>query len=953
MQQVPLLQTKLYIPSLRSEFVSRPRLLERLNAGLPTRSKFLHTRAAFARLLTLVSAPAGYGKTTLLAEWVTRLRSDATHESLSVKGVGWLSLDEGDNDPTRFLTYLVAALQTIEARQGPAGNIGKGVLSVLQSPQPPPAQAVLTSLINEIAAIPDRSLLVLDDYHLIEAQAIHDAVVFLLEHLPPQMHVVVATREDPPLPLARLRAQGRLTELRASDLRFSSCEAAEFLNRVMGLNLSEQDISALERRTEGWIAGLQLASLALQGTLSMEGRQDTSSLIESFTGSHRYVMDYLVEEVLEQQPESVQAFLLQTAILDRLTGSLCDALTDQGNGQATLELLERANLFVVPLDDERRWYRYHRLFADLLRERSRKAHREQIPTLHRRASEWYERQGLLSDAIHHAGATKDFERVADLAELAWPGWALGSQSIAWLEPVKDLPEELVRARPVLSLAYAWASLNAGKLEDAEIKLKDVERWLEPPDATSDQPVASRSKASPERSRGMVVVDKEQFRTLPTWLATTRAYHAQATGDLQGTAKYVGRALDLFPEDDHYNRAAMTGLLGLAYWARGDLEAAHRTFSDGLFQNVHDLIKGAFVLVDMRMTLGHLHEAERACEHALQLARQYDPPMPLGTEDVYTGMSEVHRERGDLEAAAQDLAASKELGERVDLPDWQHRWCIAQAHLKESLGDLDGALHLLDEAERLYVRTPLPEVHPISAMRARIWIRQGRLVEAMGWARERGLSADDDLSYLRELEHITLARLLIAQYKRDRAGDSLNAAMRLLERLLNAAEEGKRTGSVMEILVLQALAREVQGNIPSALAPLERALTLAEPEGYVRLFVDEGPAMARLLYKALGRGIATGYVRRLLAAFPIAEPEPTGPSTAQARESDLIEPLSERELEVLQLIAEGLTNPEIAARLFLAVNTVKAHTRSMYGKLGVHSRTQAVARARALGILASV
>jgi LuxR family maltose regulon positive regulatory protein len=451
---------------------------------------------------------------------------------------------------------------------------------------------------------------------------------------------------------------------------------------------------------------------------------------------------------------------------------------------------------------------------------------------------------------------------------------------------------------------------------------------------------------------MVVVDEEQFRKLPTWLATTRAYHAQATGDLQGTVTYVGRALDLLPEDDHYNRAAVTGLLGLAYWASGDLEAAHRTFSDGLFQNVHDLIKGAFVLADMRMSLGRLHAAESVCEHALQLAREYDPPLPLGTEDVYTGISAVHRERGDLEAAAQDLAASKQLGEQVDLPDWQYRWCIAQARLEESLGDLDHALNLLDRAERLYVRTALPEVHPIPAMRARIWVRQGKLTEATEWSHEQGLSANDGLSYLHELEHITLTRVLIARYTSDGMDGSLHEAMRLLERLLHAAEEGKRTGSVMEILVLQALAHEAQGNISSALVPLERALTLAEPEGYARLFVDEGPPMARLLYQALGRGIATDYVPRLLAAFPVAELEPTGTPNAQIRESELIEPLSERELEVLQLIAEGLTNPEIAARLFVAVNTVKAHTRNVYGKLGVHSRTQAVARAKALGILLS-
>jgi LuxR family maltose regulon positive regulatory protein len=914
---VPVLTTKLFIPSPRPDLVPRPRLVTRLDEGL-----------RLGHRLILASAPAGFGKTTLVAEWVHEAgtRRDAPR-------VAWLSLDEDDNDLARFLAYLLASLQTIQA------DAGQSVSSALESPRPPPAGEVLTALINDIAAIPGRIILVLDDYHVIEAQSIHDALAFMLQHLPPQMHLVIASREDPHLPLARLRARGQLTEIRAADLRFTSSEAAGFLNEAMGLELSADDVAVLERRTEGWIVGLQLAAL------SMQGHRDTATLIESFSGSHRFVLDYLIEEVLEQQSAPIQAFLLQTSVLNRLTGSLCDALTGQDDGQATLEWLERANLFIVPLDNERRWYRYHPLFADLLRRRLQQVHPEQITALHRRASEWYEGQDLSSAAIRHALAAEDFERAADLAELAWPGWNIGFRSIAWLEWVKDLPEDLVRARPVLSLAYAWAFLNAGRLEDAEIKLRDVERWVGPAEVPSTKPY-------PEQSRGMVVVDEEQFRALPTWLATVRAYHAQASGDVHATAKYVGRALDLLPEDDHYNRAAVTGLLGLAYWASGDLEAAHRTFSEGLFQNVHDLIKGTFVLADMKRTLGHLHEAERACEHALRLAKAYDPPMPLGTEDVYTGISELHRERGDLEAAAQDLATSKKLGEKVELPDWQYRWCSAQARLKETLGDLDGALDLLDEAERVYVRTPLPDVRPIAAMKARVWVRQGRVAEALDWARERGLSIDDDLSYLREFEHVTLARVLIARYKSEGVDGSLHEATELLGCLLKAAEKGNRAGSVIEILVLQVLAHEAQGNVSLGLRSLERAVTLAEPEGYVRIFVDEGPPMARLLYEALGRGMAPAYVRRLLAEFPVTKPESTGLSISPTQESDLIEPLSEREREVLRLVAEGLSNREVATRLFLSLNTVKGHTRNIYGKLGVHSRTQAVARARALGVLPS-
>ena len=623
--------------------------------------------------------------------------------------------------------------------------------------------------------------------------------------------------------------------------------------------------------------------------------------------------------------------------------------TGQEDGQTILEMLQHTNLFIVPLDDERRWYRYHHLFADLLRQRLRQAHLEQIPTLHSRASEWYEENGLPSDAIRHALAAEDFERAADLAELSWPDWNEPFQSIAWLSVAKALPEELVRARPVLSVLYAQAYLSAGKLEAAEARLLDAERWLEPTTGMSDRPEAPSTK--------MVVVDEEQFRSLPASLATARAYHAMAIGDVPGTVNHAQRALDLLPERDHLRRASLTALLGLTYWAHGDLEAAYRIFSDGLagMQRAGDIpgaIGSTFVLADIKMTLGHLHEAASTYERALKLATELGKPMPSGTEDVYTGISALHRERGDLEAAAQDLATSKKLGEQVELPDWQYRWCIAQARLKETLGDLDSALDLLDEAERLYVRTPLPNVRPIAAMKARVWVRQGRLAEALGWARERGLSVDAGLSYLREFEHITLARVLIAQYESDQLDGSIHEAVELLERLLQAAEEGGRTGSVIEILLLQALAHHAQGDIPRALDPLERALTLAEPEGYVRLFVDEGPPMARLLYEALSRGIAPDYVRRLLAAVPVSEPEQAHKLAPKTHEAEWVEPPSERELEVLQLIAEGLTNQEIASKLFLSLNTVKVHTRNIYGKLGAHHRAEAVARARALGILPS-
>jgi LuxR family transcriptional regulator, maltose regulon positive regulatory protein len=750
------------------------------------------------------------------------------------------------------------------------------------------------------------------------------------------MHLVITTREDPHLPLARLRARGQLTELRAADLRFTPAEAAEFLNRVMGLSLSEEDIAALETRTEGWIAGLQLAAL------SMQGRSDAASFIQAFTGSQRFVLDYLVEEVLQRQPEPIRNFLLQTAILDRLCAPLCNAVTGREDGKEMLDTLERSNLFLIPLDDQRQWYRYHHLFADVLQAHLIEAQPDQVLTFHRRASDWFEQNDLTADAIRHALAAKDFERAAGLAELAWPDWRWAAQSIiAWLDWVNALPKELVRTRPVLSVAYAQALLNAGKVEAAEARLLDAERWLE---TISDRP---RDPAT-----GMVVVDEEQFQSLPVSLATTRAYHAQAIGDWTGTVMYTRRALDLLPEEDHSMHGTVTMLLGLAYWASGDLEAADRTFSKGLAirhkaGHILDTIDAAFVLADMKLVLGHLHDAVRTCEYALQLATEHGEPMPQGTEDVYTEISKLHREQGDLVAAAQDLATSKNLGEKVMLPDWQHRWCIAQARLKETLGDLDETLDLLDEAERFFVRTPLPNLQPISAMKVRIWVVQGKLGKAQEWAHEKGLSPDDDLSYLREFEHITLARVLIARYKSNRVDDFIREAVELLERLLKAAEEGGRLSSVIELLILQALAHQAQGDITPALAPLERALTLAEPEGYVRIFVDEGKPMAELLgkMKSEDRTVRKTYVHKLLAAFGTEEIRPPS-STLQP----LPEPLSEYELEVLRLLRTELSGPEIARQRMVSLNTIRTHTQHIYAKLGVNNRRGAVRRAEELGLL---
>ncbi|MDQ5851175.1 MAG: helix-turn-helix transcriptional regulator, partial [Chloroflexota bacterium] len=742
----------------------------------------------------------------------------------------WLSLDERDGDPTRFLTYLVAAVQTI------APTIGAEVIAALQSPQPLPTDGLLTALLNELATIPDDVVLVLDDYHLIDARPVDDALTFLLEHLPPPIHLVIITREDPQLPLARLRARGQMQELRAADLRFTVSEAAAFLKEVMGLDLAADDIAALEARTEGWIAGLQLAAL------SMQGREDLPAFIRAFAGDNRYIVDYLVDEVLRRQPEPVRNFLLQTAILDQLTGPLCDAVTGQANSSVRLEALHRGNLFVIPLDDKRQWYRYHHLFAEVLSAHLRAEHSALVATLHQRASVWYEQHGSVADAIHHALAAADVERAADLVELALPEMRMRRQETTRLGWFRALPDDLIGCRPVLSVVYAHVLLASGTLEGVEERLRDAERWLDPS-------VDARSPGEDARpSAGMVVVDQAAFRQLPGLIAIARAGLALGLGDVPQAVSHARRVLDLVPADDHFARGGAAAFLGLAAWTSGDLETAARLYGDGMAQlqwagNIADAINGAIILAEIRIAQGRLHEAMRIYERGLGLATAQNPAPPnrqpaaggpsllRGPADVHVGMSVLHCERDDLQAAMRHLQRGEELGEHSGFPQNRYRRCIALARLREAQGNLDGALALLDEAERLYMRDFSPNVRPIAALKARVWIAQGRVGQARDWARAQGLSAHDDLDYLREFEHITLARLLLAQYQRDREDRTLDEALGLLDRLLQAAEQGERTGSVIEILVVQALAHQMQGDIPTALALLQRALTLAEPEGY--------------------------------------------------------------------------------------------------------------------------
>ena len=892
----PILVTKLYVPPPSPKVVPRPRLIQRLDEG-----------PAAGRKLILVSAPAGFGKTTLVSEWAAGCG----------RPVAWLSLDEADSDPARFLTYLVTALQTV------AADVGAGATAALQSPQPPAVESILTTLLNEIAAMPERFILVLDDYHLIDSEPIDQAVAFLLEHLPPPMHLAIATREDPPLPLARLRARGQLIELRAADLQFTVAEAAEFLNRVMGLSLSDGDVAALEARTEGWIAGLQLAAL------SMQGRDDVAGFIEAFTGSHRFVLDYLVEEVLQRQPENIQTFLLRTSILTRLCGPLCDAilLDPSASAQETLHYLERVNLFIVPLDGERRWYRYHHLFGDLLRRRLGKP--PELAGYHLRACEWHEANGGLAEAFNHALAAGDFERAAGLAEAAWLDMERSFQTAAWLGWVEKLPDTVVRARPGLCVLLGRAWTDAGDVDKSETWLQNAEHAL------ARKTLTDKSK------------------TLPATIALIRGDNAQILGDLAETVRYTELALQLAPEEDMYLHAHAAITLGFTHWATGDLEASlHALYAwmedMRMLGNQVFAIASVFAAADLLVALGHLGEAEQALREAIQTSTEIGPEAETITAHHHLGLAELAHERGDDVAAARFFETAAGLSQRTSFVDWHYRWNLAQARLQESAGEWDAALELLDEAGRVYVKNPIPILRPIEARKARIYLKQGRLDKAAAWARAHGLSVADDGGFPGEYEYLTLARLLSAE------GDFAGVDA-LLERLLTTAERQRRTGSVIEILLTQALVYQAQGHQSRAFAALGRALALAELEGYLRIFVDEGEAMRRLLSSFRSTSeeqaahSARGYVDKIVAAYS-SPAEVNAKSALTGYGSALVEPLTSREIEILRLIAEGHSNAEIGQRLYLALSTVKGHNLRIFGKLQAQSRTEAVARARELGLL---
>jgi LuxR family maltose regulon positive regulatory protein len=885
-----LLATKFHMPRLRAPLVYRPHLVERLQqaAGHP---------------LTLLAAPAGFGKTTLLSSWLERAPLSSA----------WVSLDRADNDLTRFWSYTLTALD--KAFPG----CGATALGLLQSPQPPSMEVILTTVINTLTALSQEVVLVWDDYHLITAPAIHTSVTFLLEHLPPRLHLIIAARADPPLPLARLRTRGQLLELRSADLRFLSEETAAFLTRLSGLTLSAEEITALETRTEGWIAGLQLAAL------SLHGRTDIPGFIRAFTGSHRYVVDYLVEEVLVHQPEPIQTFLLQTAILERMTGSLCEAVTANAEGQAMLERLEQANLFLVSLDDERRWYRYHHLFADMLHQRVQKRMPDLVPELHRRASTWYEQHGLQAEAVSHALSASDFDRAARLIEqvaaaLIWKRGEL-STLLGWLEV---LPEHVMHAHPRLLLDHAWALLWSGQVAALEPHLRNAERVLAA--STGSQPNV------PHTAR----------QTMQGELAAIRAELARQRGDVSGAIKLAREALTSLPEDAQWLRGIVTGLLGGAYRLRGDVVAASRAYMETVRTsqasgNLPVTLIAMGQLAQLQAMQGQLPQAARTCQQALDLAAQRGVTTSPALGVARVSMGEVLREWNDLDEAERLLLQGIEYcQQRGGLAECALDGFLSLARVFQARGEMDGALRMIQQAEQ--IGRDFHYATRVTASQAKLWLAQGNVPAATRWATtlQHELNVGGELAYEHLDGYIVLARLHIVR-------GELTEAIRLLGRLLQMAESAGLTGQVIEVLVLQALS--FQAHPPQAMMVLTRAFELAEPQGYVRIFVDEGEPMLALLRHARSRGVVPDYLDKLLAAFGTTTQVSSPPLAAV-----LIDPLSEREREILRLIAAGLSTHEIADELVIVVGTVRNHIKHIYSKLDAHSRLQAVERARTLNLL---
>jgi LuxR family transcriptional regulator, maltose regulon positive regulatory protein len=886
----PILTTKLYKPPPRPQAVLRADLIDRLNQGLRCK-------------LTLICAPAGFGKTTLVSEWVAGCGLP----------VAWLSLDKVDNEIPGFLTYFVSALQTVVPKTG------MGILNILQSlqTQPPPINSLLTILLNELSNVSDDFIAVLDDYHVIESPALNESLIFLIEHLPPKLHLVIATRQDPPFPLARWRVRGQLNELRAADLRFTPAEAAEFLNRVMGLNLSVENIATLENRTEGWIAGLQLAAI------SMQGLKDISSFIAAFSGTNRYILDYLSEEVLNRQEPFKHSFLIETSILDRLTAPLCNAVTEREDCQEMLEQLESANLFLVPLDDERKWYRYHHLFADLLRNQILRKAPERVVKLHIMASKWFENQGLTSDAIHHAFAAQDFERAANIIESVARSMVADSKMSTLLGWLERLPDGFTGTRPWLAIYGAWANMLTGQFSAVEQLLQSAEARL-----------SEDNDITPSRSmRGNILA--------------IRAFIARFKESYQHTIDISHEALQYLPEKDLTVRSALLANLGITYLKTGDMDSAQRYLQECSMigiqpeSNLYATLTSISYLAEIQINQGNLHEAANIFQKAIQLGneRGWGHPLPA-TGYAYVGLGQLFYEWNDLNKALSYVVEGIKLGEQTKENTILLKGHLLLARLRQAQGDSRAARELIKRAEAIIPRDRrnVEETRYISSGQARISLMQQNMAQANQWAAEREaeLNLQDLPDYESEMPYLTLVRIRILQCEFEGVQDQL-------DRLIQNLESKKRMGNVVEILVLKSLALQAQGKSAQALNMLEHTLSLAEPEGYIRTFLDEGESMHNLLREAASHGIQKNYVSKLLAAF--GEADSLLPfSTA------LLEQLSKREIEILRLIKSGMSNREIAEALFLGESTIKTHINNLYNKLGVKSRTQALEKAVELRLL---
>jgi LuxR family maltose regulon positive regulatory protein len=905
-----LLTTKLYFPPVRSSLVSRPRLVERLQTGLQGP-------------LTLISAPAGYGKTTLMSEWRAGVGYDYP--------TTWFSLDDDDNDSTRFLTYIIAALATLKP------GFGEIALGWLQSSPPLSTRVILTSLINELGEVDKTFSLILDDYHVITNHPIHEAVTYLLVHLPSQMHLVILTRADPPLPLSRLRARGQLTEIRAVDLCFTVEEAAAFLNQIMGLSLSTEQVGALEQRTEGWITGLQLAAL------SMQGRDDLKSFVSAFTGSHHYIVDYLADEVLNRQPKVVREFLLRTSILDRLTAPLCGILTDRTDGQTMLENLEHANLFLIPLDDEQRWYRYHPLFADVLRRHLQQTYPDGIPELHRRAAVWYEQNHLVESAVEHTFAVKDYDQVIRLFRLYFFEQMLPKRSSSIWRWFESFPDDILRENPWLCVSYAWLFWGRGNRDAAESYLNYAQRAL-----------------SQKSSSEILPKDQMEFTTLTAEIFVFQGLICTTKGELERTIELANQALIIVPEASHTVRSMAYLDLYLAHRDRGEIdkaiEACTQAVSAAKEGGLSAIIIDAFNnLALLYIIQGQLNRAEKVYLEGLQYFENERQSDFSGCRIFFIHLAEIYYEWNNLDEAERLAIRALELSEPA------YWWLMLYgrvflARLHRAKRNWPAALKRMDEAEALLqqLRGTYFE-DELKAHLARLQAELGKSNEAGQWVQSVTLDIRDRLSIHQYELAFQLAHTLSALGRED----ELLTLLSQIEPI--AAAQGCLYWQV-EALALQAVVWQKKADSDLARKCLEEALALAEPERFVRVFLDEGEAMQLLIADCIShidkrmRTTPGGnlerlkaYTTKLLLAFPQADVA-TPKSAIRTLQPTIIESLSERELEVLRSVAEGKSNQQIADALILATGTVKKHLNNIFGKLGVQSRTQCVARARELNLL---